>query len=161
MVPEELIEARASETILQRGVRVKVLAPLLLRMFGKKHVTVTLRQPTGGALLRMGYWLLICQISIDKLEEISVEDALLLKVKHGDNIYRALACLLLVGKIRTRLFLKPFANWLKESLPPTEALRLLQLALLYGGLDDFMTTTRLIRAKTITLPRLGQKTRRS
>lgn len=154
-------ELHATETLLQRGVKVRVRAPFLLRLLGIKTLGLTLREPTGGALKRMGFWYLHCQLSADQLERISVEDAMLFQVKYGKYIYRALACLFLVGKIRTALFMKPYAKWLEEHLKPKDALMLLQLAIIHGGLEDFMTTTRLIRGKMITLPRLGQTTKRS
>jgi hypothetical protein len=155
------VELHATETLLQRGVQVYVNAPLFLRLFGKKKIKLVLGVPTGGALKRMGYWYLQCQLSADKLEEISVEEAMLFKVKYGRFIYRALASLFLVGKRRTWLFLKPFAKWLEENMTEKDALILLQLVIMQGGLEDFMTTTRLVRAKMITPPRLGQMTKRS
>lgn len=154
-------ELRATETLLKRGVRVKVRAPFWLRLFGKKIIQLTLQTPTGGSLLRAGYWYLMCQLSIDKLEKISVEDALHFRVKYGDNIYKSLACLFIGNKLLTKLFLKPYASWIRESLTDSEALTLLQLVLVHGGLQDFMTTTRYIRGVMITAPKLGQVTKRS
>lgn len=154
-------ELRATETLLKRGVRVKVRAPFWLRLFGKKSINLTLRTPTGGSLLRAGYWYLLCQLSVDKLEDLSMEDALLFKVKYGDNIYKSLACLFMGNELLTKLFLKPYANWLKESLTDSETLTLLQLVLVHGGLQDFMSTTRYIRGVMITAPKLGQIAKRS
>lgn len=155
------IELHATETLLQRGVRVRVRAPFFMRVFGKRKVVVMLREPTAGALSRMGYWYLQCQLPLEKLEQISVEEALLFKVKYGKNIYRALACLFLVDKRLTWLLMKPYSEWLSESITVKDALSLLQLNILHGGLKDFMTTTRLVRAKMITPPRLGQTTKMS
>lgn len=154
-------ELRATELLLQRGVRVKARAPLFLRLFGKKTVTLKLSDPTGGALMRMGRWYLMCQLSADQLEEISTEDALLFNARYGDYIYRALACLFIGNKLLTKLFLKPYSVWLRESLTVKDAFKLLQLVIVHGGLSDFMTTTRYIRSQMITVPRLGQRTKRS
>lgn len=155
------LELRATETLLERGVRVRVRAPFLFRLLGKEKIVLTLRAPTGGALLRMGEWYLRCQLSVEALKEISLEDALLFQSRHGDNIYRALACLFLVDKRMTKILMKPFANYLREALPIKDALTLLELTILHGGLADFMTITRLVKAKTITPPKLGQATKRS
>lgn len=154
-------ELHATETLLQRGVRVRVRAPLLLRLLFIKVITFTLREPTGGAYARMGEWFLKCQLSIDKLEQIAVEDALLFNVKYGGNIYRALACLFISNKLLTWLFLKPVSYWLKEGLPNRDTLTLLEMVIVHGGIKDFMTTTRYIRGVMITPPNLGQKTKRS
>src|SRR5690606_10928793 len=154
-------ELHATETLLQRGVRVRVRAPLFLRLFGKKTIVLTLSVPFAGAFIRMGRWFLLCQLSIERLEEISTQDALRFNVQYADNIYRALACLFIGNKLLTRLFLKPYENWLKESMTQSEALTLLQLVIVQGGLRDFMTTTRYIRGVMITIPKLGQATKRS
>lgn len=155
------VELHATETLLQRGVRVRVRAPLFLRIFQKRKIEIVLREPTGGALQRMGYWYLHCQLPIDQLQAISIEDAMLFNVKYGRYIYRALACLFLVDKRLTWLLLKPYSEWLSESMPVKDALSLLQLTILHGGLEDFMTTTRLVRAKMITQPKMGQQTKMS
>ena len=154
-------ELHATETLLQRGVRVKVRAPLLLRLLFIKHITLTLSSPTGGALMRMGFWYLQCQLSADKLEKISVEDAMLFQVKYADYVYKALGCLFIGNKQLTKWFLKPYAHWLKENLTVKEALTMLQLVVIHGGLEDFMSTTRYIRGVMISAPRLGQVTKRS
>ncbi|SMG35388.1 hypothetical protein [Sphingobacterium psychroaquaticum] len=146
-------ELHATETLLQRGVRVKARAPLWLRLLGKKTITLTLRAPTGGAFLRMGEWFLRCQLSVDQLQEISVQDALLFQVRYSRCIYRALACLFLVDRRLTKLFLRPYANYLREAITPKEALALLQLSILQGGSEDFMIITRFLRAKMITAPK--------
>ncbi|WP_282635714.1 hypothetical protein [Sphingobacterium thalpophilum] len=155
------VELHAAETLLQRGIQVFVKAPLFLRLFGKKRIKIRLGVPTAGALHRMGYWYLHCQLPAETKEGVSLEQALLFKVKYGRFIYRAIACLFLVGKWRTALFMKPVARWLEENMTVNDALTLLQLVILQGGLEDFMTTTRLVRAKMITSPRLGQTTKRS
>lgn len=154
-------ELLATETLLQRGVRVKARAPLLFRLVGIKNINLTLSTPTAGALLRMGHWYLRCQLPIDKLEQVSMEDALQYKVKYSENIYRALACLFIGNALMTRIFLKPYASWLREALTDEEVLTLLQLVLVHGGLQSFMTTTRYIRGVMITIPRLGQTAKRS
>jgi len=155
-------ELHATETLLERGVRVRVRAPLFLRLLFIKTIVLRLSVPYAGAFVRMGRWYLLCQLDIDKLEKISTEDALLFKVKYSDYIYRALACLFIGNKLLTRLFLKPYANWLKESMTTKDALTLIQLVIVEGGLKDFMTTTRYIRGVMITIPKLGQtKTKRS
>lgn len=155
------VELHATETLLEKGVRVRVQAPFFLRLFRKKTMEIVLRTPTGGALTRMGYWYLQCQLPADKLDAISVEDALLFRVRYGKYIYRALACLFLVGRFRTWLFIRIYSRWLEENLSTKDALSLLNLAIIHGGIADFMNTTRLVRAKMITPPKLGQMTPRS
>lgn len=154
-------ELHASETMLQRGVRVRVRAPLFLRLLLIRNITLVLSVPYGGALMRMGSWYLRCQLPMAQLETISVENAVLFNVKYGKNIYRALACAFIGNDILTWLFMRPYAYWLKERLKTADALAMLQLFLIEGGIKDFMTCTRYIRGAMITGPKLGQKTKRS
>lgn len=156
-----LTELRATENLLERGVKVRVRAPFLLRLIFIKTIVLTLHTPRGGSLLRMGSWFLRCQLSVKELEEISMENAMLFQVRYGNHIYRALACLFIGNKTMTYIFSKRYARWLKESLTVKEALQLLQLVILYGGLEDFMTITRFVRAKTISPPKMGQITKTS
>lgn len=154
-------ELHATETLLQRGVPIFLRAPLLLRLLGIKRIKWVLSAPRGGSFLRMGRQYLKCQLSIDKLEKISIEDTLGFQVKYSKYIYRALACLYLATPIKTRLFMKPVAWFLKETLTYKESLTFLQMVIIYGGSEDFMNTTRYIRGVMITAPNLGQKTKRS
>lgn len=156
MQEAEKTELHAAETLLQRGVKVRARAPLLLRLLGKRTIVLTLRQPTGGALLRMGQWYLRCGIPQEQLEQMSVENALLFGLRYSNNIYNALACLLLVDKRITWLLMRPLANYLRESLTAKDALGLLSMSILYGGINDFMNTTRLVKSRMITSPNLGQ-----
>lgn len=154
-------ELHATEILLQRGVPIYLRAPLLLRLLGIKKIKWVLSAPRGGSYLRMGEQYLQCQLSIDKLENISIENAMLFQVRYAKYIYRALACLFLAKPLVTKLFMKPVAWWMKEALTPKEALTFLQMVIIYGGSEDFMITTRYIRGVMITIPNLGQKTKRS
>ena len=154
-------ELHATETLLQRGVPINLRAPLFLRLLGIKKIKWTLSAPRAGSFLRMGYWYLNCQLSAEKLEKISMEEAMLFQVKYSKYIYRALAALFIATPIRTKLFLRPVAWWLREAVTPKEALTYLQMVIIYGGTRDFMNTTRYIKDVMITHPNLGPKTKRS
>ena len=51
---ERQTKLRAADTILRKGVRVPIVSPpLLLRIFGMRRMSVTLRQPSMGGLIMM------------------------------------------------------------------------------------------------------------
>lgn len=154
-------ELHATETLLQKGVPIILRTPLLLRLLGIKKIKWTLSSPRAGSFLRMGREYLKCQLSIDKLEGMSIENALEFQVKYAKYIHRALACLYLATPLKTKLLMRPVAWLIKEGLTNKESLTILQMVIIYGGSEDFMTTTRYIRGVMITLPNLGQKTKRS
>jgi hypothetical protein len=154
-------ELRAAETLLQRGVKVKAHAPLLLRIFGKKTIAFNLTQPKAGTLHRVASYYLRTGISQTQLHEITTEEALAVITVHGKNINKAVAAAILNGYWRGKLFINPFAWWLNWHLSPRAILTLMDILITYGGVEDFMTTTRLVRSMKITAPNLGQKTKGS
>jgi hypothetical protein len=154
-------ELHAAETLLQRGMKVKAHAPLLFRLFGKKTITLTLSQPTGGTLHRVASYYLRTGISQEKLHEITAEEALGLITVHGKTIYKAVACAILNGWITGYLFTKPLAWWLYEHHTPESIAALMDVLITYGGVSHFMITTRLVRSLKLTAPNLGQKTKGS
>lgn len=154
-------ELHAAEAILQRGQKVKARAPLLLRLIGIKRITLTLRMPFAGTLDRVAIYYLKTGIPVEKLNDISAEEALVLRAEHGDNLRKAVACALLNGYWSGWLFTRPLAAYLKWSLHDKTIFKILNLLIAFGGLADFMTTTRYIRGMRITAPNLGQKTKGS
>ncbi|ADY51514.1 hypothetical protein Pedsa_0942 [Pseudopedobacter saltans DSM 12145] len=154
-------ELHAVETLLQRGVKVKARAPLLFRLFGKKTIVFKLGQPKAGTLHRVASYYLRTGIDQTKLHEITSEEALTVISVHGKNIYKAVATAILNGYWSGMLFTKPFAWWLSWHLTPKAILTLMDILITYGGIQDFMTTTRLVRSMKLTAPNLGQKTKGS
>lgn len=150
-------ELHAAEAILQRGQKVKARAPLLFRLIGIKRITLTLRMPFAGTLHRVAAYYLKTGITVAQLEDVAAEEALELMVKHGDNIRKAVACALLNGYWSGLLFTRPLAWYLKWGLHDKTIFRILNLLIAFGGLADFMNTTRYIRGMMITAPNLGQK----
>jgi hypothetical protein len=150
-------ELHAAYAVLERGVRAKVRAPLFLRMLGIKTIPITLTKLYAGTLFRVSALYLSTGITEDDLKETDTEKALELMSKHGKAIYLAVACALINSKTLGRIFAKPLAGYLRESLTVRETMTLLEICLIYNGVSDFMTTTRYLRALKITDPNLGQK----
>src|SRR5690606_8493094 len=93
------VERLAAETILQRGVKVKARAPLLLRLVGIKRITLTLRHPTAGTLMRVASYYLRTGLTLEKLDGLKAEEALSVMAVHGTSLRRAVATALLNGWI--------------------------------------------------------------
>lgn len=150
-------ERMAAETILQRGVKVKIPAPWFIRWF-KKTVTLRLSSPYEGTMFRVSAYYLSTGLTDDKLEDITIEQSLTLMSIHGKAISKAVACAILNGYLKGKLFTKPLAWYLRWHLKPRELFALTTALLLYGGTADFMNTTRLVRKMKATTPNLGRKT---
>lgn len=154
-------ELHAVETLLQRGVKVKAHAPLFFRLFGKKTIVFNLRQPKAGTLHRVASYYLRTGLNQNQLHDITAEEALAIITVHGKSIYKAVATAILNGYWSGKLLTKPFAWWLSWHLTPKAILTLMDILITYGGIQDFMTTTRLVRSMKLTAPNLGQKTKGS
>lgn len=145
-------ELHAANSILERGIRAKVRAPFLLRVFGIKTIPVTLHKLYAGTLMRVSAHYLATGITDEDLKEISTEKAIELMARHGRIIYRAVACALLNSRSRDWLLGRLIAWYIRENMTVRDALLLLEVSLLYNGTSDFMTTTRYIRMMKLTDP---------
>lgn len=151
------IEKFAADTILQKGVRFKIRAPFLLRLFRKKHISITLTTPFEGTMHRVASYYLSTGITTDQLEGLTVEQALEIKQKHGKVLNKALAVAVLNGYISGWLFTKLFAWYLRWHLESKQLFALVQVLIIYGGVQDFIDTTKSVRKMTLTAPKMGQK----
>ena len=149
-------ERLAVETILQRGVKVKIVAPWFIRWL-KRSFTVRVGSPYEGTLLRVARYYLSTGLDSQKLDDLSVEDALVLMSLNGKAISKAVACAILNGYLSGKLFTRPLAWYLRWHLKPKELFALTTALLVYGGTEDFINTTRLVREMKATTPNLGQK----
>ena len=150
-------ERLAAETILQRGVKVKIAAPFFLRWIGKKTITLKLTSPFEGTMYRVSAYYLSTGIKDDVLEDLSTEEALALMSVHGKAISKAVACAVLNGFWSGKLFTRILAWYLRWHCKPNELFSLISFLLVYGGASDFMNTTRSVRQMKATTPNLGQK----
>lgn len=152
-----LIEKLATETILQRGVKIKIAAPWIIRWF-KKTITLRLTSPYEGTVMRVASYYLSTGLKDHQLEEISIEESLALMSVHGKAISKAVACAILNSYWRGKLFTRPLAWYLRWHCKPRELFGITTALLLYGGVADFINTTRSVRKMKTTSPRLGQAT---
>lgn len=152
------VEQFAADTILQRGVKVKIPSPFFLRLFRKKHINITVSSPFEGTLHRIASYYLSTGITADQLEGITIEKALALNKQHGVTISRAIAVAILNGYVSGWLFTKLLAHYLRWHLKPVEMYTLVSLLIIHGGIQDFTNTTKSVRMMTITAkkPMKGQ-----
>lgn len=154
---QQATERLAAENILQRGVKIKIGAPFFLRWFGKKTITARLTSPYLGTMHRVSAYYLSTGIKEEQLEELSTEEAIALMSIHGKTIAKAVACALLNSYWKGKFFTRLVGWYLRWHCKPRELFALTQAILVYGGAEDFMSTTRSVRAMKITSPKMGQK----
>jgi hypothetical protein len=149
-------EKLAADLILRRGARIKMRAPLFLRLLGKKDVSVIVRAPLEGTMMRVASYYLGTGLAQEKLQNISHEQALAVMAVHGKAINKCVACGILNGYWSGKYFTNLLAWYLRWHCKPEELLMIANILLLYGGVSDFMSTTRSVRLMKLTGPRLGQ-----
>lgn len=151
-------ELHAAYSILERGVRAKVRAPLFLRLFRIKTISLTLKMLFAGTLLRVSALYLSTGIKDAQLKEMTLEESLEVLAKHGKAISRCVATAVINSQYLDWLIGRWLAGYLLRNMPWRELRTLLEYTLLYGGISDFMPTTRLVRSIKITDPQnQGQK----
>lgn len=160
MKENKAVERLAAETILQRGVKIKIAAPFFVRWL-KKTITIRLRSPYEGTMYRVSAYYLSTGIKESRIDDVTVEESLALMAVHGKTISKAVACAILNGYWSGKLFTRPFAWYLRWHCKPQEMFALATALIIYGGTGDFMNTTRSIRQMRLTKPNLGQTTKES
>lgn len=134
----------------------KMRAPLLLRLVGKKTISLTVRAPFEGTMHRVAAYYLSTGLRSEKFDDLTHEQALGIMVAHGTALRKAVACAWLNGYWAGKLFTNILARYMKWHCKPAEICTIAMLILIYGGAADFMSTTRSVRMMKITSPRTGQ-----
>jgi hypothetical protein len=147
-------EQNAADTILEKGVRVKLPAPFFLRLFCRE-IGLVLRQPKYGTLLYVSRISLKAGFDVSKLESGELGEVHELLRRNIMPLSRIMAVLFLNGKWKIRLFARPVARWLMWKLTPRKMAEIALLAVAFAGYEDFTTTIRLIGAMRMkaTAPR--------
>ena len=149
------VELRAADTLLDRGVRIYLRAPLLLRIFGKKMLRVTLRKPTMGTMMAISREYLKMGVSVDGVNngEDGITEAHLLLSQHGKRVCRIVAMGMLRGRFATLHLSRPLGWWLRWHSSATDLRDALFVLITLSGIADFTTTIRWLRELKMTTPR--------
>ena len=156
MTEQVKIEKLATEQILHKGARMQMRAPLLLRLFGKRTISLTVRSPFEGTMQRVAHYYLSTGLTTKQLEDVTHEQALAMMAAHGMTICKAVAVAWLNGYWSGKLLTKPLAWYMRWHCKPAEIMTVAMLILVYGGTADFMNTTRSVRLMKTTTPKTGQ-----
>lgn len=150
-------ETRAADSILEKGVKVQVKAPFILRICRKKTIPLIIYQPTMGNKLRINRLYLKMGITPETLDGCTQEVADALMVKHSQTLLRIIAIALCNGFIMPWLLNRPLAFWLKWKLDPKDVCVMAQVLVAFSGTEHFTNTIRLIQGLMITSPNLSQQ----
>lgn len=142
-------EKRAASLLLKRGVKVQVLAPLFFRLFRKKTIDFTITAPTTNTLLEIAHCYL--SMGIKKTDDLSIPEAFTLLKDHSKAMTDIIAIAILNDP--KKMWMKKILSWfLSIRLTQDNINYLFHLIVLYGGVEDFISTIRLVETTMITKP---------
>ncbi len=143
---EQLVKLKAADTILRRGVRVPIVsAPLLLRVFGVRRLSVTLHQPTMGALIMIGRVVAEMGLSSQEFQNLTVEQCYRLVEQYGEKVMQILSIVILRRKKLVERYHERLAVKLLWKIEPTMQAYALRIVLLLNGVADFINSIRSIQ----------------
>lgn len=148
MEPE--VEIKTVDTILDKGVRVPIPAPLFLKIFGKRFVYVTVRRPTIASMLMISK--LYLQLKV-KEDETDWSSWMMTMAATGKEVSRIVAVGMLRGRLRSRLFGKQLAWYMRGNMDMKQLAEIAVILVTLSGVQDFMNTIKFLRLMKITEPR--------
>lgn len=149
----ENIEQQAAKTLLERGVKLSLPAPIALRLIGKKKLGFTVRQPKMGTLYRIASLYLGMGIDIASLDNTNMDDGFKLITAHGKTMCRIAAYAILNRFLIGKIFTGPLAWWIFKKANPAELYTIFYAIVIFSGVADFLNTIRLTSTMMITTPR--------
>jgi hypothetical protein len=150
------IEQNAAETLLNKGIKVRVTAPLLFRLFGKATIGITITQPRLGTLYRISAVYLKAGIIDDDLPLINDANAHELFNKHGYWLAKVAAIAWLNNLWLGKVFTGIVTRWLYEHLTALQLLAIANVLAVLSGTQAFTNTIRLAASMKMTKPNLSQ-----
>ena len=147
----EEVEIKAVDTILDKGVRVPIPTPFLLRKIGIKKVNVVVRRPVMGTMLRISKRYV--QLNVDeKLHEKEWQDWVQMFVRNMKPVSMIVAVGMLRGKWAGWLLARPLAHYLRWHLNTRELAEIAAMLVTLSGIQDFMNTITFLRGMKTTAP---------
>ena len=147
-------EKQAAIMLLKKGVALQIKAPFFFRIFGKKRIGLKLRLPTLHTLLCIAEEYL--SVGVDVERELSLREALEITLISGRMASRVVA-MAMINKASLLWLTGLLGRQLRKSLMAEELKYLYHLTVVYGGVEDFIATIRLIQKTRITKPNLSQR----
>ena len=144
------MEQKTVNLLLERGVKVQTIAPLFLRIFGKKEVSFTVKAPSARTLIKIAGESLTIDKEVNK--ELSLQEATELIFLHGKTVSKIVALAILNGNLSQFFFTKILAAFLANRTTATGLCNTYAIIMLFGGIEDFTNTIRFIKTNRITKP---------
>jgi len=163
------IEKAAAMALLDRGVGFSIPAPFFYRLFGRKKMKIAVKRLRLGTLVHLS-----TVIDLSPLETLKVSEAHDTVIKNMESVPASLpiktileninpvslcvAACLLNSPLKIWLFAPVLARHLRKACTADQLQELMMWVLIYGRMESFIITTKLIARMTRMGPmNLGQE----
>lgn len=144
------VEIKTVDTIMDKGVRAPIPAPLFLRLLGIRNIRVTVKRPTINSMLRISRMYLSLGIKDDTKDW---PEWMATMAATGKPVSRIVAVGILRDTLLCSLFSRPLAAYIREHMDMRQQAELAVLLVTLSGVQDFMNTIKFLRLMRITEPR--------
>lgn len=151
-----LTEIKTVETLLDRGVRVTLPAPFLLRLFRKRTIDVVLTRPTCEVVYRISGLYLQMKAMATRLEVELIDEAQLLVNECMRPASRIVAYAVKPKYTASGLINRMIARFLRKRLDTRELAELWTIVVGLSGTQDFSNIIRSMSAMRMTIPRVKE-----
>lgn len=129
--------------MLEKGVRVMLPAPFLLRLLWRKEIPVVIRQPRWRTLLSVGSVILKTGLKVEELGG-DFGGAFETLMKYSKPMSRITAMYMIDRKWGNRLFSGILARYLVNRLTLRKVAEICLVSISFSNLQDFTTSIRLM-----------------
>lgn len=166
------IEQMAADALLERGAGLKIPAPFLYRLFGRKYMRITVKRLYLGTLLHLSRL-----AELGKLERLEVGaerervvscmgcEAMSLSLAdittYRNEVTRAVACCLLNSPVKIHLLEWWLARVIRRRCHPDQLQEIVMWLFAYSRIESFKNTTELLRRMMMTSRRSSGQIKRS
>jgi hypothetical protein len=151
-------EQRAAETLLNKGIKVRVSSPLLFRLFGKRQFHPVIRPPALGTIVRIRKEYLSAGLTNEDIQNIATANIDELVKKLAKPLSRIAAYGLLNSYWLGLLFGRLLGGYLYRHMDANEFTTAIKVIIMMGDRTDFTNIITLVAKMDITTPTMSQTT---
>lgn len=146
------VEIKTVDTLLDKGVRAQIPAPLFFRIFGKKTISVVVRRSVMANMLLISKKYIQMNLHDDFGDDFSEWTKIFLAT--CKPVSEIVAIGMLSRSLPVWLFAKPLARYLRKNMTSRELASIAAMLVTLNGVQDFLNTIRFLRTMRITKPRM-------
>ncbi|MEZ2337691.1 hypothetical protein AB6735_18740 [Mucilaginibacter sp. RCC_168] len=150
------IESQAAATLLDKGIKVRVTAPLLFRLFGRQDINLVIRAATGGTINRCNDLFLSTGMTREQLPDLEDMEAHTLYKQFTPTLCKIIATAWLNSFFFGWLLARIVGHWLYWHMSMPQIVTSMKVILMLMVKEGFLNTIRSAATMQMTAPNLSQ-----